>query len=218
MTETIRAPWTSEQVDALNGFQQTGGMHPFTCGTEHHVQSPVLDATHSGWICPDPSCDYTQDWAHAFMADPAEWPVPQTERLIGGRRLGPVVGHATIGVHVEATAVPDWYDAGCARDCTEQHTYTWGRCALAPESARPEPTISIGRVEPGPDGQPEIVLRTIPLDAWNALINVAQWVSRGRSAAFIPDEHLGPRYPDAKARRALGALHEAGLLDSQESQ
>ena len=36
-----------------------------------------------------------------------------------------------------ATAATDqpttWYEAGCARDCTEQHTYTWGRCALAPK-------------------------------------------------------------------------------------
>ncbi len=75
MTETIRAPWTSEQVTALNLFQQQGGVHPFTCGA-HVGSSPVLDATHAGWICPDQDCAYTQDWAHAFMADPAAWPKP----------------------------------------------------------------------------------------------------------------------------------------------
>lgn len=65
---------------------------------------------------------------------------------------------------------------------------------------------------------PSIELRAVPLDAWNALIEIAQWVSRGRSAAFIPDENLGRVYPDAKARRALGALHDAGLLKRQEQQ
>ncbi|WP_138964233.1 hypothetical protein [Streptomyces sp. YIM 121038] len=34
----------------------------------------MLDATHSGWICPDPACEYTQDWAHAFMARPVAVP------------------------------------------------------------------------------------------------------------------------------------------------
>lgn len=85
MTNLINAPWTSEQVDALNRFQQEGGMHPFTCGALHSSgQSPVLDATHSGWICPDSSCEYTQDWAHAFMADPDAWP-----RFPFGERHGP---------------------------------------------------------------------------------------------------------------------------------
>ncbi|MEV7034577.1 hypothetical protein AB0N99_30650 [Streptomyces sp. NPDC093272] len=77
MTDKIRTPWTSEQVQALNDFQQRGAMHPFTCGREHPgQQSPTLDATHAGWICPDPMCTYEQDWAHAFMADPAAWPKP----------------------------------------------------------------------------------------------------------------------------------------------
>ena len=67
---TVRAPWTSEQVQVLNDFQQRGGMHPFTCGALHvSGQSPVLEATHAGWICPDPACEYTQDWAHAFMVE-----------------------------------------------------------------------------------------------------------------------------------------------------
>lgn len=56
MTDTITAPWSSEQVAALEQFQP-----------------PSLVPSHSGWYCPDPSCDYRQDWAHAFMADPAAW-------------------------------------------------------------------------------------------------------------------------------------------------
>ena len=67
---TIRAPWSSGQVAALNAFQECGGMHPFTCGNLHASgQSPVLEASSSGWFCPDPACDYRQDWAHAFMVD-----------------------------------------------------------------------------------------------------------------------------------------------------
>lgn len=79
MTDLIRAPWTSEQVDALNRFQREGGMHPFTCGGDHTPASPVLVAWEDGWHCPEPygePCDYRQDWAHAFMADPSAWPKP----------------------------------------------------------------------------------------------------------------------------------------------
>lgn len=75
MTDQITAPWTVEQVNALNRFQQEANMHPFTCGALHASgQSPVLEATLAGWMCPDLTCDYVQDWAHAFMADPDAWP------------------------------------------------------------------------------------------------------------------------------------------------
>jgi len=65
--ESINAPFTDEQVAALNDFQKSGLFHPFTCGGEHkrHVD---LVATNDGWVCPD-GCGYTQDWAHAMMAD-----------------------------------------------------------------------------------------------------------------------------------------------------
>lgn len=56
----------------------------------------------------------------------------------------------------DQTKTVDWYDAGCARDCTEQHTYTWGRCALASESARPEPTVSMSVVYDAADGHKAI--------------------------------------------------------------
>jgi hypothetical protein len=97
--------------------------------------------------------------------------------------------------------VNDWNDAGCARDCSEQHTYEWGRCAHAPESAKPTPTISILRVEDGDGLANDIVTRTIPLTAWEALIAVAKWVSRGRSYAFDADPDIAP----------------AGLLDRPEA-
>ncbi|WP_329217380.1 hypothetical protein [Streptomyces microflavus] len=73
MTDTITAPWTSEQVAALEAFQTASGMRPFTCGADQHSLPPRLVPSHSGWYCPDPACDYRQDWAHAFMADPAAW-------------------------------------------------------------------------------------------------------------------------------------------------
>ena len=72
----VRAPWTNEQVDALNRFQREGRMHPFTCGGEHTGGAPVLIASHDGWHCPHAYCTYRQDWAHAFMADPDAWPKP----------------------------------------------------------------------------------------------------------------------------------------------
>ena len=70
-TEQIRAPWTPDQVVALNAFQRRREFHPFTCpnrGPWHaEINSPddVLVATVRGWVCP--FCDYTQEWAHSFM-------------------------------------------------------------------------------------------------------------------------------------------------------
>ncbi|MFJ8798467.1 hypothetical protein [Streptomyces sp. NPDC102487] len=74
MAEPIHAPWTSKQVAALNAFQQRGGIHPFTCNREVHPAPLVLLAHRDGWHCSEPACDYRQDWAHAFMADPSAWP------------------------------------------------------------------------------------------------------------------------------------------------
>lgn len=68
MAELTRAPWTEGQVAVLNAFQAEGRFHPFTCGSDDHVgPHPRLVATEAGWVCPDPACGYTQDWAHAFM-------------------------------------------------------------------------------------------------------------------------------------------------------
>lgn len=65
------APWTAEQVEALNEFQRLGYMHEFTC-PNNHQSDRVLVAHPHGWQCP--SCDYVQDWAHDFMADKALHP------------------------------------------------------------------------------------------------------------------------------------------------
>lgn len=75
--ERIEAPFTDTQVRGLNEYQ-TGidfghRMPPFTCGNrgdgkhgEEGGDKGVLIATAKGWVCP--SCEYTQDWAHSFMA------------------------------------------------------------------------------------------------------------------------------------------------------
>lgn len=64
----MKSPWTDEQVKNLNAFQACGFMHPFTCGNDQCRCD--LTATNAGWVCP--RCDYTQDWAHDFMAS-GEW-------------------------------------------------------------------------------------------------------------------------------------------------
>ena len=71
MTESIKAPFTDVQVVQLNLYQKAGWMHPFTCPREHSGSCPSLVAVADqewGWVCPSPDCNYTQDWAHAFMA------------------------------------------------------------------------------------------------------------------------------------------------------
>lgn len=71
MSEKVFAPWSEQQVAALNAFQRAGQMHPFTCGAERC--SEVLTAVRMGWICDRLACYYRQNWAHAFMAE-GEWP------------------------------------------------------------------------------------------------------------------------------------------------
>jgi ribosomal protein S27AE len=66
MTGTIVAPWTDEQVAALNRFQTCGFVHEFTCGNDH-AGGRVLVAHRDGWQCP--SCNYTQNWAHRLMLE-----------------------------------------------------------------------------------------------------------------------------------------------------
>ena len=71
----LNAPWTDEQVIRLNAFQRKGKMHPFTCPNRSDPWHESFDGNDVGlliadsdcWYCP--YCDYTQDWAHSFMAD-----------------------------------------------------------------------------------------------------------------------------------------------------
>ena len=49
----------------------------------------------------------------------------------------------------------------------------------------------------------------VPREAFDALVQVAEYVSYGRRA--VDHQPDGAPYPDAAARRALGALGDAGL-------
>lgn len=104
--EQIRAPWSPDQVDALNRYQRQGNFHPFTCGGNRADKAHrdwamkngdryqgLLVATAKGWVCP--VCGYTQDWAHAFMAGsaagfltelPEESPLDRALRLASERK------------------------------------------------------------------------------------------------------------------------------------
>jgi hypothetical protein len=78
--EILKAPWTPEQVDALNRYQQSQFVHPYTCGSRddeahdryagEHSQhdTGILVATPEGWRCP--VCDYTQDSAFRMSLQP----------------------------------------------------------------------------------------------------------------------------------------------------
>ncbi len=66
VTPLSRAPWTSEQVVALEARQNRFDLHPYTCpnrGDPPHLGEGLLEPTVYGWECP--FCAYTQDWAHA---------------------------------------------------------------------------------------------------------------------------------------------------------
>lgn len=64
-------PWDEETLKNLNDFQQSGFMHPFTCSIDSNHGLGYLWATPRGWVCTDLTlkCEYTQNWAHTFMAD-----------------------------------------------------------------------------------------------------------------------------------------------------
>lgn len=55
----VRAPWTDEQVAALELRQDNEMLHEYTCECGHQ-----LIPSNKGWWCEE--CPYTQDWAHAY--------------------------------------------------------------------------------------------------------------------------------------------------------
>lgn len=77
---TLKAPWTSSEVAALNRYQTCGFVHEFTCGGDH-AGNRVLLATPEGWRCP--TCDYRQDWAHSAMLETPKDPL----EALGWKRL-----------------------------------------------------------------------------------------------------------------------------------
>lgn len=81
------APWSDEQVAALNIWQGLGYVHEFTCPNTHDG-TRVLHATRDGWVCP--SCDYRQDWAYYAMLDRALHPRNPLKLGQGGKYEGDV--------------------------------------------------------------------------------------------------------------------------------
>lgn len=71
MADTIRAPFTPEQIGGLNRWQQAGTVHEATC-PNNHIGNRTLYATGSGLRCH--SCDYVQTFAPCVML--AEPPKP----------------------------------------------------------------------------------------------------------------------------------------------
>lgn len=64
MSENCYAPWTPEQVDCLNKYQEyalDGNAHPFTCEC-----GESLTAYKDGWEC-DYCHQWHQNWCHEFM-------------------------------------------------------------------------------------------------------------------------------------------------------
>jgi hypothetical protein len=64
------APFTLEEVNSFNEFQECGLMHPFTCGLRgNHAEglNDILVAREDGLHCP--TCEYIQNWAHEWMMD-----------------------------------------------------------------------------------------------------------------------------------------------------
>ena len=70
--ELINAPFTPDQVNTLNAYQDLGITHPYTCAlrSQHPGEEGILIATTKGWKCPEDKCEYTQDWALESTANP----------------------------------------------------------------------------------------------------------------------------------------------------
>lgn len=67
LLKTLHAPWTEEQVDALNRYQTEGCMHPFTGEAGPGGEERVLIATKEGWT-ETPGGPVVQTWAWRWMA------------------------------------------------------------------------------------------------------------------------------------------------------
>jgi hypothetical protein len=67
-----RAPWTAEQVAAIQAWQDCGWVHEMTCPNGCGVP---LEATPEQLVCP--ACGYWQKWVPAVVLGPLP-PDPQT--------------------------------------------------------------------------------------------------------------------------------------------
>lgn len=111
MTDSkITAPFTTEQIDALNRFQRAGYVHPFTCPGHPGEGDRNLVATKDGWICCH--CDYGQDWAHASMLDLPPHPLQDVEAIVSPEDLE---AFTEIALRVDALRIESRIDAAKAR-------------------------------------------------------------------------------------------------------
>ena len=55
----LTAPWTDEQVETLQKWQEDDTKHPYTC-----ICGESLTPYNSGWKCE--YCGHTQDWCWNF--------------------------------------------------------------------------------------------------------------------------------------------------------
>ena len=60
--------WSETQVYALNRYQRSGRVHPFTGERGPDGEETLLIATRRGWVEREGG-PVVQKWAHAFMLD-----------------------------------------------------------------------------------------------------------------------------------------------------
>lgn len=110
-TTKIHPPWSAQQIGALNAFQRSGVMHPFTCpDCGDGARSVLLAAYHDGWRCTR-GCGYRQDWAHAFMADRATWDIHRfTARAVSAEEER-IATERSIQAALESARAKQWFEA-----------------------------------------------------------------------------------------------------------
>ncbi|MFE2712266.1 hypothetical protein ACFXKI_09815 [Streptomyces mirabilis] len=209
MTEQIRAPWTPEQVAALNTFQRRGGMHPFTCGGDHAPGSPVLIAYADGWRCPQPygePCDYQQDWAHAFMAEP--------QRVTHSCRQEPHTWGCMTTVETDTITVDNPRNTGWYWTCTACNASV-GKYSTD-DQARAQAAIDHPQCPPDPNGPyawtiPTATEATEPDDSGDTAalrdqLAAAIWERQNPGRRYIDCEHPWQADAEADADAVLAAL------------
>ena len=79
--DIIRAPWTPEQVAALEHHQASCMAHPYTCNN-YGCRKDLIPTT-NGWVC---ECGETQDWFYPFTIAPGLPWMRAEEEVANGHR------------------------------------------------------------------------------------------------------------------------------------
>ena len=80
-TRSLRAPWSSEQIEALRVRQADTTLHPYTCTNGCGVLTPTCD----GWICE--TCGWKQDWCYVSVGRGSSPPCREQKGI--HKRRGP---------------------------------------------------------------------------------------------------------------------------------